>query len=418
MKEVVEILFAKSLVKVLFATETFAMGLNLPTRTVVFSGFRKHDGKSFRDLLPGEYTQMAGRAGRRGLDTVGYVIIATSGRDEAPPAGALRKMILGDPTKLRSQFRLTYNMILNLLRVEALKIEEMIKRSFSENATQALLPEHEKQVQLSEASLEKIKREPCEICDVDLAACHEAAMEYQRLTSELHAGLLSSPVGKRLFTIKRLVVYRKVSLIVFFRAWHILSRTQDGLRTAGVLVREGVTGGNIPCLQVCEIGTISSKRHPSDILPFLPKFRSFFQQLPSSAANMHLKVCKIPLSDLECVTNTLVKLGGPIWYLNIKKGMCRRCHDRYILQLTLFTEAAKFADKELTKHTKSWTDPSWEELDWARVKELQVRDILDQRQAQADIAQSCHCLKCPHFLKHVCGAVFVCMARADSFPAV
>lgn len=214
MKEVVEILFARSLVKVLFATETFAMGLNLPTRTVVFSGFRKHDGKSFRDLLPGEYTQMAGRAGRRGLDTVGYVIVTNSGKDEAPPAAALKQMILGDPTKLRSQFRLTYNMILNLLRVEALKIEEMIKRSFSENATQALLPEHEKQVQLSEASLAKIKREPCETCDVDLKACHDAAMEYQRLTAQFHHELLSSPVGKRLLTTKRLVVYRKVSSLV------------------------------------------------------------------------------------------------------------------------------------------------------------------------------------------------------------
>lgn len=211
MKEVVEILFARSLVKVLFATETFAMGLNLPTRTVVFSGFRKHDGKGFRDLLPGEYTQMAGRAGRRGLDSVGYVIVSNGGKDEAPPAAALKQMILGDPTKLRSQFRLTYNMILNLLRVEALKIEEMIKRSFSENATQALLPEHEKKVQLSEASLDKIKREPCEICDVDLQACHDAAMEYRKLTTEFHTELLSSPIGKRLFTMKRLVVFRKVS---------------------------------------------------------------------------------------------------------------------------------------------------------------------------------------------------------------
>lgn len=211
MKEIVEILFAKSLVRILFATETFAMGLNLPTRTVVFSGFRKHDGRGFRDLLPGEYTQMAGRAGRRGLDTVGSVIIVAAGRDEAPPAGALRRMMLGDPTKLRSQFRLTYNMILNLLRVEALKIEEMIKRSFSENATQALLPEHEKQVQLSEASLAKIKREPCDICDIDLAACHDAGVEYERLTAELHTRLLSTPVGKRLFMPKRLVVYRRVS---------------------------------------------------------------------------------------------------------------------------------------------------------------------------------------------------------------
>lgn len=86
-KEMVEILFAKSLVKVLFATETFAMGLNLPTRTVVFSGMRKHDGTSFRNLLPGEYTQMAGRAGRRGLDPVGTVIIV-SPLDEAPPVSS------------------------------------------------------------------------------------------------------------------------------------------------------------------------------------------------------------------------------------------------------------------------------------------------------------------------------------------
>ncbi|KAA8650519.1 SKI complex RNA helicase subunit SKI2 [Aspergillus tanneri] len=365
MKEIVEILFAKSLVKVLFATETFAMGLNLPTRTVVFSGFRKHDGKSFRDLLPGEYTQMAGRAGRRGLDTVGYVIIVNAGRDEAPPAGALRRMILGDPTKLRSQFRLTYNMILNLLRVEALKIEEMIKRSFSENATQALLPEHEKQVQLSEASLEKIKREPCDICDIDLAACHEAAVEYERLTSELHVGLISSPVGKRLFVPKRLIVYRK-----------------DGYRTAGVVVKEGVGGGSTPNIQVLEIGKLGSKRHPSDILPFLPTFHQLLQRLPSHAADMTLKVQKIPLSDLECVTNTVVKLGGPIWYLNIKK------------------EAAKFADKELSKLCASWSSPIWDEMDWARIKELQVRDVLDKRRAQASVVQSCRCLQCPQFLKH------------------
>ena len=53
-----EILFSKGLVKVLFATETFAMGVNMPARTVVFNGTRKHDGQQFRDLLPGEYTQV------------------------------------------------------------------------------------------------------------------------------------------------------------------------------------------------------------------------------------------------------------------------------------------------------------------------------------------------------------------------
>jgi superfamily II RNA helicase len=61
MKEIVEILFGRGLVKVLFATETFAMGVNMPARTVVFNGIRKHDGKSFRNLLPGEYIQVRRR---------------------------------------------------------------------------------------------------------------------------------------------------------------------------------------------------------------------------------------------------------------------------------------------------------------------------------------------------------------------
>ncbi|CAK4642408.1 unnamed protein product [Aphanomyces euteiches] len=137
LKEMVEILFGRGLVKVLFSTETFAMGVNMPARTVVFNGTRKHDGKAFRDLLPGEYTQMAGRAGRRGLDAIGTVIIACWG--EVTDATSLRRMLLGEPTKLESQFRLTYNMILNLLRVEDMTVEDMIKRSFSEFRTQKAL---------------------------------------------------------------------------------------------------------------------------------------------------------------------------------------------------------------------------------------------------------------------------------------
>jgi antiviral helicase SKI2 len=134
----------------------------MPAKCVVFSSIRKHDGRSFRDILPGEYTQMAGRAGRRGLDTTGTVIIVAN--DQLPEVSsfisaffvwytdrytkqtALNTMILGKPGKLSSQFRLTYNMILNLLRVEALKVEEMIKRSFSENASQRLLPNQQKKV--------------------------------------------------------------------------------------------------------------------------------------------------------------------------------------------------------------------------------------------------------------------------------
>ncbi|KAI9721090.1 MAG: hypothetical protein M1812_002571 [Candelaria pacifica] len=361
-KEMVEILFAKTLVKVLFATETFAMGLNLPTRTVVFSGFRKHDGRSFRDLLPGEYTQMAGRAGRRGLDPVGSVIIVAPGSDEAPPVATLRQMILGIPTKLRSQFRLTYNMILNLLRVEALKIEEMIKRSFSENATQALLPEQEKQVKASEVKLTEIKREPCDICDRDLEECHQASMDYGRLTSELHVGLLASPLGRRMFAPKRLVVYKR-----------------DGVRTVGLLLREGVGKGFAPTLQVLEFRKLNTQNQTSDLLPYLPNFRYFFASLPQSGADMSMKSSVIPLSELECVTRTIIDLAS------VLKGE---------------QEAIRFANDELVKLCESWTSQEWDELDWSRVKDLQLRDTLDKRRKAAAEAQRGHCHECPEFVKH------------------
>lgn len=142
LKEMVEILFSRNLIKVLFATETFAMGVNMPAKAVVFNSIRKHDGTQFRVLEPGEYTQCAGRAGRRGIDSVGTVILCCFG-DEPPPTPILRHMLTGSSTKLSSQFRLTYNMILNLLRVEDMSVEGMIKRSFSEFATQRALTANE-----------------------------------------------------------------------------------------------------------------------------------------------------------------------------------------------------------------------------------------------------------------------------------
>ena len=78
--------------QVLFATETFAMGVNMPARTVVFDSTQKHDGTCRRDLHPGEYIQMAGRAGRRGLDTTGTVIILCKG--DVPESSDLHRMML------------------------------------------------------------------------------------------------------------------------------------------------------------------------------------------------------------------------------------------------------------------------------------------------------------------------------------
>ena len=78
-----------------------------------------------RALLPGEYTQMAGRAGRRGLDPVGTVIVACW--DNVPDDAELNRLLTGRATRLESQFRLTYSMILNLMRVEDLKVNKVVE---------------------------------------------------------------------------------------------------------------------------------------------------------------------------------------------------------------------------------------------------------------------------------------------------
>eukprot|EP00698_Gefionella_okellyi_P025525 TRINITY_DN9389_c0_g1_i1.p1 TRINITY_DN9389_c0_g1~~TRINITY_DN9389_c0_g1_i1.p1 ORF type:complete len:1222 (-),score=319.66 TRINITY_DN9389_c0_g1_i1:16-3654(-) len=189
-KEMVEMLFGRGLVRVLFATETFAMGINMPARCVVYSGIRKNDGRQFRELLPGEYTQMSGRAGRRGLDTVGTVIITCWG--EIYEESILHQMMTGTATRLQSQFRLSYNMILNLLRVEDMKVEEMIKRSFSEFGTQAAQPGARTTLADSQAMLEALGPIDCIYGEPDIENFHGLACEASDMSVKLRNSLQAS----------------------------------------------------------------------------------------------------------------------------------------------------------------------------------------------------------------------------------
>ncbi|KAF2235141.1 ATP-dependent RNA helicase-like protein DOB1 [Viridothelium virens] len=127
LKETIEILFQEGLIKVLFATETFSIGLNMPAKTVVFTSVRKFDGKAQRWVTPSEFIQMSGRAGRRGLDERGIVIMMVN--EQMDPEIA-KGIVRGEQDKLNSAFHLGYNMILNLMRVEGISPEFMLERCF------------------------------------------------------------------------------------------------------------------------------------------------------------------------------------------------------------------------------------------------------------------------------------------------
>jgi ATP-dependent RNA helicase HelY len=129
-KETVEELFVRGLVKAVFATETLALGINMPARTVVLERLVKYNGETHVDLSPGEYTQLTGRAGRRGIDVEGHAVVLWSpGMDPKQVAGLASTRTY----PLKSSFRPGYNMAINLVgQLGPEKAKELLEQSFAQ----------------------------------------------------------------------------------------------------------------------------------------------------------------------------------------------------------------------------------------------------------------------------------------------
>jgi len=129
-KEMVEQLFQSGLIKVVFATETLSLGINMPARGVVVSSFTKFDGVSFSNLTTGELTQLMGRAGRRGIDVIGHGVIL---KESDVEIGTIYEVAMGPTLVVESKFLPSYNMALNLLRVYTPgEAEGLMERSFGQ----------------------------------------------------------------------------------------------------------------------------------------------------------------------------------------------------------------------------------------------------------------------------------------------
>lgn len=153
LKEIIELLFSEGLIKLLFATETFAVGVNMPTKTVLFTNLQKiSNNGTFRNLYSQEYTQMAGRAGRRGLDAVGFVIHLSNLNKELPSHVEYKQIISGTPQEIRSKFKIHNNLILRLISSgeELVKFTKssMIKHEFTKQ-----LNYHEKLLESAQTKL-------------------------------------------------------------------------------------------------------------------------------------------------------------------------------------------------------------------------------------------------------------------------
>ncbi|MEM7142299.1 MAG: DEAD/DEAH box helicase [Actinomycetota bacterium] len=156
-KETVEVCFAEGLVRVVFATETLALGVNLPARSVVIDKLSKFTGEHHELLTPAQFTQLTGRAGRRGIDDRGHAIVPWSPFTQFDQVASLAG---SRAFRLRSAFRPTYNMAVNLLqRQEPEAARALLARSFAQYQADANVVRVENRLLRERAKLEELRAE-------------------------------------------------------------------------------------------------------------------------------------------------------------------------------------------------------------------------------------------------------------------
>lgn len=233
-KELVEMLFERGLVKLVFATATLSAGLNMPARTTVISALKKRSDDGHRFLTPSEFLQIAGRAGRRGKDPVGYVVTVQTPYEGAREAAHLATSA---PENLQSCFTPSYGMVLNLLQKHSLEeTKELLTRSFAEYLIQEqLTPEQEAIAELTTA----LARLDVELAGVDDRQLEQFRKLRERLKEEQRLGdlLLQQAEGERKKLIAPLLLDLAPGALLYLKGKHI--RVGDPV---GAILIEKVNG--------------------------------------------------------------------------------------------------------------------------------------------------------------------------------
>ncbi len=175
LREMTEILFAKGFIKLLFCTETMSVGINLPVKTTIFTDINKFNGNTMRLLYSHEYTQAAGRAGRLGLDSVGHVIHLNNLFRNVDQAN-YKAMMNGKPQVLTSKFKISYNLLLNLLDTGDKNVVEFANRSMIKGDVVSQVNGLNEMLKKAETEYERLKT----CCD-HLSAPLETILKFKEL---------------------------------------------------------------------------------------------------------------------------------------------------------------------------------------------------------------------------------------------
>ena len=192
LKEIIEILYFHGLIKILFATTSFSIGLNMPTKTVVFTSLRKyHEGKS-QMLNSSEFLQMCGRAGRRGIDQFGNIFILFVHPQGKKEISRFRKILIGQGNDLESKFRLSYRIILSFYHRNLKNIKDFLGESFHESHNIEKKPERLNEIRKLEREIKRINRIKC----LKNIKTKENNEEGKTVQDEIFCDIEDSPIAK------------------------------------------------------------------------------------------------------------------------------------------------------------------------------------------------------------------------------
>ncbi|AFY73089.1 superfamily II RNA helicase [Synechococcus sp. PCC 7502] len=240
-KGLVEELFQQGLIKVVFATETLAAGINMPARTTVISSLSKRTDRGHRLLTASEFLQMAGRAGRRGMDAVGYVVTVQSPYEGAKDAAYLATA-QADP--LVSQFTPSYGMVLNLLQTHSIdEVRELVERSFGQYLAGLAMEPQQESIQELADEVELLETQLASI-DLDLLEGYEKLRDRLREERRLHKILFQQSEEQRLNELAAYIPYVLTGTLLMIKS--------ESIKTpiSALLVAKIPSSGKFPWL-VC-----------------------------------------------------------------------------------------------------------------------------------------------------------------------
>ncbi|MEP6623455.1 MAG: DEAD/DEAH box helicase, partial [Acidimicrobiia bacterium] len=278
LKEAVEEAFAAGLVKVVFATETLSLGINMPARTVVIEKLSKFTGEHHEFLTPGEYTQLTGRAGRRGIDPVGFAVTCWS---PFVPFEQVAGLASRRTSALTSSFRPTYNMATNLVaRYSRETAERLLSLSFAQYTTDRDVVRAERHVAHNERQIEKFSA---------AARCDRGDLvEYRELLREVEEARRSVDRSGR-----------TEAAIEGLRPGDIVTTRRKGGRAVVLKHESGRSGGRLmmlgPSREVFRLGPRDFRLPPTRVAhielpkPFAPRSVTFRRAAADALVHARLR---------------------------------------------------------------------------------------------------------------------------------